>query len=52
MVLDKGKVISVKKRFVTVQIGKNEKKCEIRKDVKVRKGDKVVVAFGVIVDKL
>jgi len=52
MVLDRGKIISISKKMAIVQIGSEKKRCEIRKGTKVRKGDEVVVAFGVVVDKI
>ena len=47
----KGKVVEVKEGKVIIDYS-GEKREAIAKDIKVRKGDNVLVQFGVIIEKL
>ena len=46
-----GKVLEVKNGKATVDC-RNQKIEAIAKDIKVKKGDKVLIQFGVVVEKL
>jgi hydrogenase maturation factor len=46
-----GKVLEVKNGKATVEC-RNQKIEAIAKDIKVEKGDKVLIQFGVVVEKL
>jgi len=52
MVIEKARVLVIKKDKAVVEIGKRKVVVNIRPDVKVKPGDVVVVAFNTIIDKL
>ncbi|MEM5804678.1 MAG: hypothetical protein QXU82_02420 [Candidatus Aenigmatarchaeota archaeon] len=50
--LCEGKVLNVKEGNAIVDISGVKKPIPVRGDIKLRKGDKVLIAFGYVVDKL
>jgi len=50
--LCEGKVLNINEGTVLVDVNGVKKAVPIRGDIKLRKGDKVLIAFGYIVDRL
>ncbi len=50
-VVAKGKVLAIKEDKAIVNVEGRQKTVNIRKDVKIKRGDKVTIAFNTIVDK-
>lgn len=50
--LCEAKVLNVKEGNALVDVNGVKKAIPVRGDVKLRKGDKVLIAFGYVVDKL